>query len=219
MQIIGNLGLAGSGKTTLARILAERVLDEGYGVPVVMSFADPLKQAAGLFGAGKQENPVFYRTMCQHLGDWLRNRENVEGVTGPDFFVNHMADRIAEYNKKEEEEDTEYFLFIDDVRFENEVDFLKSIGSTILLCDARDRGVNPDSSDIYKHPSEAMAVSLFNADHEDRREVIDLMLDTSNLERTQGQINSSIGAVLIGRCLLVFEDDDDEEGEPDHEDE
>lgn len=214
MQIIGHMGLARSGKTTLARMLADRVLEEEYGIPVVLSFAGPLKKAAALLGADKETSPAFYRTMCQHLGDWLRNFDSVKGCTGEDFFVDLMKDKIKEYNEKEKEKGKEYIILIDDVRFSNEVQMIEEVGGLIIYCDASERGITSDSSPIYQHISEQMAVEM--ADNEKfRDEIADGVLPTSDLQDTARMINSPIGGILTGEFLLMVDEEDEEEDEDD----
>lgn len=125
MKIIGILGPAGSGKTTVARYLVEK-----YGA-VRYAFGDPLKEIAGrtldfshdqLYGSQEQKEAVdprygfSPRWFMQRLGT-----EGIRSVLGEDFWWKLCLERIFDEKPP--------LAVIDDVRFENEAEGILFAGS------------------------------------------------------------------------------------------
>lgn len=130
-KVIGFAGFKGAGKTTAALMMAQ-----GFIHSEILSFAAPLKAFVGglfdfsddqLYGDQKEVvDPrwgVTPRQVLQHLG--------TEGVRHlvPDFWVKKMAMSIDTYHNN-------CTILIDDVRFPDEIEFVKSRGSLIYI----DRG-------------------------------------------------------------------------------
>jgi hypothetical protein len=126
MRVIGIAGPAGSGKTTLAERLQERIaLDSAR-----MSFADPIRgmlRSLGLTAAelsiGKNTAGRFGHTaryMLQTLGtEWGRHQ------IAADLWVNLLAERVAAARVP--------IVIVDDVRFGNEAAWVRSHGVMIHL--------------------------------------------------------------------------------------
>lgn len=148
-MIIGLLGKAQAGKTTTAGI----ILDQKGGQ--VLSFATPLKWMivnAGICSYHDVfiEKTWFSRKMMQLIGtDLIRNQ------ISEDFWINKMLEQIMNARLT----DITTHIFIDDVRFTNEVNFIKKNGGTII----RIIRSNLISNDV--HSSEC-DLDAFEVDHE-----------------------------------------------------
>ena len=146
MQIIGVIGFIGSGKNTVGDMLVE---SHGFSRD---NFARSMKDACALmFGWDRsllegdtEESRVFRekvdpfwtkslgyevtpRLMMQYLGT-----EAGREVFGEDLWVASCGKRITEAQKN---------VVITDVRFPNEIQYLRSLGGHIVLVQ---RGTNPD---------------------------------------------------------------------------
>lgn len=124
--IIGLHGHAGSGKSTASTML-EDFLPECQ----TFAFADPLKEAAAnLFGVSLEHfhlprlkgEPLDYwnispREILQRLGT-----EGIRNLFGADFWTRRMEyEFLLEFDS-----DKEVYAIIHDVRFQNEVEWIKS---------------------------------------------------------------------------------------------
>lgn len=108
MKHIGLIGLAGSGKDTAA----EALIKLGY---YRMAFADELKELAFEFGwnGEKDENG---RRLLQELGMIGRRYS-------PNVWIKHVAWRVVPKGPP---------VAFTDVRFQNEADYVRSIGGIIV---------------------------------------------------------------------------------------
>ena len=119
MHIIMIAGKAGVGKTTLAKIIAAEAFEKGL-IPVMQSFAKPIKDEAYSKGYTKEEFPEKYREYCQKMGAQMRKMD-------PDYWVNLMANVFEKEIAKEKEalkEGKKFWercLIIDDCRYMNEL--------------------------------------------------------------------------------------------------
>lgn len=152
MQVIGFIGLAQSGKTVLAKEVARIAFDNGL-TPKVMSFAGSLKRAAVECGADKEKQPELYRKFCQEVGNNMRNPAYVPGVTGPDYWVQRTGEEMKKYHSQS------MVLIFDDVRYDNEVRLLTSVGAEIVYVDRGEELPNP-TAEFRKHESEKLAYDL-----------------------------------------------------------
>ena len=138
MKIIGITGLAGSGKTTFAAMLDRAIEDISHGDSQILrrSLAFPIKKmVAELLSISvgelnlaatkaKEFNiggvSVTARKLMQTLGtEWGRDQID------PDIWLGVMRDSVAIGTSDE----GDGFLIIDDVRFQNEADWVTGHGS------------------------------------------------------------------------------------------
>jgi hypothetical protein len=160
MRVIAFAGPAQSGKTTVAGLVEQNAIKAGYRV-VREAFAGPLKRAAERVGAGKQDDPDKYRSLCQRWGAEKRKKE-------PGFWVRRMRDRLEKTNLKEIGDYSniwvqahltdwkETLVIIDDVRYLNEVELVKGIGGVVVFIDPGKR-INLDDA-FRRHESEKLAI-------------------------------------------------------------
>lgn len=139
-MIIGMMGLAKSGKTTLANMLCGE-LEGGYNT---LSFAEPIKTALRSKGIVKADSPAEYRIEAQKRGrEWRESN--------PDYFLDELKKFV---------EDNPGNYIIDDVRYINEVNMIRGMGGAIVFIDASDR-IEPDYlRHPYNDPSERLAVKI-----------------------------------------------------------
>lgn len=156
-------GKARVGKTTLAKWLSEYAYNEGY-TPVLLPFAQALKDEAEERGFSKDKNPEEYRAFCQTLGSDMR-------ATDPDFWVKKFKDKIKflyEQEKKalEKDPDTWYekVVIVDDCRYMNEVAAARDLRALTVFVSHGDRILPEASAEWRNHESEAMANALENKD-------------------------------------------------------
>ncbi|AGC02079.1 Deoxynucleotide monophosphate kinase [Acanthamoeba polyphaga moumouvirus] len=140
MVLIGLMGNAGSGKTTFAEYIVKE-----YGF-VEKSFADPLKKACKelflfedhqVYGTQEQKetpDPRWFnctpRTALQFVGTELL-RDNLDRIMpgiGKDIFIHHF--KLWYQNELQKNPDVR--VVVSDVRFQNEADFIKSLGGTVI---------------------------------------------------------------------------------------
>ena len=118
--IIGICGPLGAGKTTLANILKQETGGKIY------SFSMPLKEYAKSLGwDGKKD--AKGRKLLQLLGTDCARELISEWV-----WVDKLDDIIGE--------DSNHVVYIDDVRFINEADYVKKNGGLIIQVKGRRRG-------------------------------------------------------------------------------
>ena len=151
-KIILFCGKAGSGKTTLAHLLYNELVDKGY-ICYKNSFARPLKQMLGdLLQADfinnadlKNESVIFKdkliscRSLLQNLGDIVRSVDK-------ECFVKHLCFELKYYEKG--------VVIIDDLRFYNELTTLVSFAKRLFIVGIDSVNANNDNSFELKHASE-----------------------------------------------------------------
>lgn len=168
-MILGLLGEKFSGKTTGADYLVDR-----YKF-VEIAFADCLKRACQelflfaneqVYGTLEQkETPderwfgCTPRTALQFVGtDLLRNNlDKIMPGLGKGIFTHHVKLRVEQLISK----DPDAIIVISDVRFQNEVNFIHSLGGTVLKIH-RQRDRIPENYD--KHVSEVELSAITNFD-------------------------------------------------------
>lgn len=141
--VIGFFGVARAGKSTAAQLSANILQRAGVNA-VVRSFASPIRDGLAEMGIVKDTHPHLYRKAAQLIGTELCREED------PNWWIKQMQYRI---NKL----DQDSVVLIDDCRFENEFDFIRSQNGTLVFIAAGDR-VNL-TEPMYSHSSETIAVA------------------------------------------------------------
>lgn len=169
------------GKTTLAKWLSEYAYNEGY-TPVILPFAQALKDEAEKRGYSKDKNPEEYRAFCQTLGSEARNEDQ-------DFWVKKFKEKIKFMYEQEqkalaEDPDTwhEKVIIVDDCRYMNEVATARDLKALTIFVSAGDRELPEAKAEWRTHESEAMANALESND-KNYTEVFDYVVRNAFSER------------------------------------
>lgn len=243
MQLILISGRAGVGKTTLAKLIAERVFDLGF-IPKLVSFAGSLKNMAKEKGYDKEEHPEKYRKFCQEYGAMMREED-------PDYWVKMFSKGL----RKETEEELkdvaakkkywERCIIVDDCRYMNEIAVGMEYKATIIFLTYGNRRINNVDDEWRKHHSEDLANKVEN-DEENYRDIFaHIISNGETIEKLQEKIAPmipiwcGINPPETGQCqcegcrakregrmanldqcvkemidlLFMFDDDDDKEGD------
>lgn len=172
--VIGFQGLAGSGKSTAALMLAREF---GFARK---PFAYPIKAMLAALGVPKENlegsredkeqrldvlNGYTARYAMQTLGtEWAR------GHLGEDFWINWWKRGADEIPGD---------IVADDVRFPNEVDLIRSMGGTVVRLRREGAGdrINPihASEQLYQLPYDKMILN--NGDEETLRTALAALVD------------------------------------------
>lgn len=172
MIVVALAGLARSGKTTTATLLANWCMEHSLS-PIFMSFAEPMKAAAKRLGLDKETNPSLYRATLQRWGETRRDPNfrpsgHPSRRSGEDYWLRRVAililqKQLAERDKyaalaliNKEKEFCEKVLIFDDLRYINELEFIRCIGGTTVFVDGRSRIKDIDAP-FRQHESEALA--------------------------------------------------------------
>lgn len=179
-------GKARVGKTWLAQEIANYAFEQGQ-IPVLLSLADGIKDAALERNLTKEDNPKEYREFCQEFGVRKRNEDR-------DYWVNVLRSKINEHRYLEAkaiEEDKKYWervIIIDDVRFMNEVAFGRELNATQIFLSSGRRTLIDSDADWRSHESEALANSV-EANEKDFEEVFQYYVTN---EGTQEELLDSL---------------------------
>lgn len=166
MILIALAGRKGSGKTEVAEMLENHpATDPGPDGPTLVfhhSFGERIKQMLAVMGApehslyGNDDQkmvpiPELGGVTGRHLmvtiaTEWGRN------MVHPDIWVMVIEQELKELEKSYKDTPAKVFVIIDDLRFQNEFDFLKSKGAMIL---GVERGELPGSM-LDQHISEQL---------------------------------------------------------------
>ena len=168
MELIGFLGHQGVGKNYLAETILPKILNKKN--TVILAMADHFKvdsickynlEYDKVFG----EKDYYTRKKLQEIGT-----EEGRCKYGEDIWVNILATWIKTLNKR----GTERFI-ITDLRFQNEVDWCKSMGGTVIKINAPNRYMkrvenesmknNSNKESIINHPSESGIDKISNYDY------------------------------------------------------
>ena len=132
MEIIGLLGHQGVGKNYIAEnILPDIFYDRNY---LVLAFADHFKVDC-ICKHKLNYNKVFYkkdfeiRKKLQQIGT-----EEGRNVYGSDIWINILETWMKVFNSR-----GVGLFIISDVRFQNEVDWIKKLGGTVIKINAPKR--------------------------------------------------------------------------------
>lgn len=174
-------GKARVGKTTLAKWLSEYAYKEGY-TPVVLPFANALKQEAEAKGYSKDKNPEEYRTFCQTLGSDMRSKD-------PDYWVKRFREKITTMYEQEKaaleaDPDTwhEKVVIVDDCRYMNEVAAARDLRALTVFVAAGSRELPEANAEWRTHESETLANSM-ELNDKNYTEVFDYVLYNNGTEK------------------------------------
>ncbi len=124
MRVIGLCGLSGSGKSTVATMISD--LTPGRAPVDIVAFADAVKwEARRYFGHRLTGDKETDRPLIRDIA--MKWRE-----VDPDVWVNALkrrVDSLVEYHSLYKED--EHTLVFSDIRFQNELDYVKSIGGEV----------------------------------------------------------------------------------------
>ena len=119
MIILGIAGKKQSGKDTFA----DFVVNHARGIVVKKSLSDPLKdEVAQLLNIPRQRidnEKAYFRPLLQWYGtEWKR------GEFGNDYWIKKLEEKVLLSNA--------HIIIIPDIRFANEVDWVRHMGGTII---------------------------------------------------------------------------------------
>jgi hypothetical protein len=147
--IIGFTGKKRSGKDSVSKVIQELHPDHVS----VYSFADPLKKAVcNLFSIQiteeNKESPLPFwdnvspRYLLQRTGDKVKE-------LFPDIFIRSMYSNIQNEMNKIQKQEKEHIILITDIRFNNEAEFVHSLGGFIIEINADKRLSNTTDDDTH----------------------------------------------------------------------
>lgn len=202
MEIILLAGQAGVGKTTAAKTIASEAFNKGF-IPVLESFAGPIKQEAADKGYTKEDFPEKYRKYCQTRGAMARQES-------PDYWVDLMKERISKLCIEEREDfnkEKKYWekvVIVDDCRYLNEINLGIMSKASLVFLSYGEREFDKGGS-WRVHESESMANSVADGD-KDLNELFDHILENDG---SQKSFEAAIKALVPD--LLGFKLDTEEE--------
>jgi hypothetical protein len=192
-RIVAIIGKAGSGKDTLADMFVK----DGF---VKLSMADPLKRGCQMFfgfseealwGSSEHRTPMV-REVLQKIGT------DVVRKIDPDAWVKILSRRIVGLFNGEEDEFGRYVLMPDtrgvvipDIRFPNEVSFVKSQGGAIIRI-RRGEG-SLVGTDYSKHESESALDKMDDS-------LIDIDVDNNGTLEDLRSIYKSMRCIYGSTC-------------------
>lgn len=171
--VVGFCGAAQVGKTTTAQAVRERI----RGPSVILPFAAPLKQLARDYFGWDGTKDARGRQLLQMLGT------DVGRWWDENFWVKKWAGEADGLCSRGTS------ILVDDVRFQNEVDAIHSLGGFVVHLSHPTRGLSGlIGSDLALHASECQTL-----------ENIDYRLQLGNLSPSSAavDIENAIGAWLI----------------------
>jgi phosphomevalonate kinase len=181
MKIIGLSGKKQSGKDTVYSIASD-ILAPPVGR---VGFADALKQevseATGFRVEFIEEHKTEFRSLLQVWGTDFRRH-----FSGTEYWIEQMDEVITSVNNKYK------YLFITDVRFENEAEFIKQRGGSVIRVERRQqvyKTIQEATVDIDVHVSETNMndysgydyVINNNGSEKDLQKSVRSMLETLNI--------------------------------------
>lgn len=174
MFIIGLCGSKGSGKDTFANYLLN---NDNY---IKISFADYIKSALSVLfdwdasdfnQCNKEKDDDYWgvspRTMLQQIGTEFF-RDHCQNIISPDFNLYNGKNHKASFHIKRLNKDiTKLYninnktnIVISDIRFQDEIDYIKCLGGIIIKINRHDSIKNSYSN----HASESQIDNLKNID-------------------------------------------------------
>jgi len=207
MVLVGLMGIKGSGKTTGADFLVKK-----YNF-VEKSFAECLKKACKelfllsdeqVFGTQEQKetpDPRWFnctpRKILQFVGTELL-RDNLEKIMpglGQNIFTHHFE----LWYQTELKKNPNLRVIISDVRFKNEIDFIQSLGGSVIKIDRPAAQTN----DMHSSELELQSITIYDHLIENNGTVNDLYDNIDNFIDSFGLVldeNETFGNYeIVGR--------------------
>ena len=125
MLVIGLCGSIGSGKTAIAMEILFKACTGGNSA-AICSMADPLKKLAVEHFGWDRKKDARGRILLQILGTEAGREYN------KDLWVDKLDSRVKKYSK-------ETIVIVDDVRFDNEVEYIENSGGKVFYIDRGDK--------------------------------------------------------------------------------
>lgn len=128
LSIVGIVGKAGAGKTTLANFMMDKAKLLAYDSCNKIGFGDGLKQMLSVAGICDMKHMVgkktkFSRWIMQRIGtDVVRNQID------PDYWTKILLRRILNIKRTSRLG----FIVVDDIRFKNEADVIQRCGGILF---------------------------------------------------------------------------------------
>lgn len=154
MLLIGFGGIAQAGKSTAARHLAGMLYHNNW-TPKRMCVAWRLKQATERLNISKDKEPEKYRAFCQKYGALRRDVSFRPGVSGPNYWVRRLNKLLIRSGSLE---NSRHVVILDDLRYQSELDFVRSLGGTLVYVDALRRFEDQLHLPWRQHESEQLAI-------------------------------------------------------------
>lgn len=164
-KIIGFTGIAGSGKDTAANIIKDE-----YNVDI-FALAEPLKTACKiLFNFSneqlyntelKEEIDKRWNKTPRQILQWL-GTDILRKEINEDFFLINIKNRI--------DSSTKDYILITDIRFDNEAEYIKSLGGKIIKIN-RDMNLNNGKTTTHSNHITEKGISL---------ELIDIIINNND---------------------------------------
>jgi hypothetical protein len=212
MRIIQISGKGRVGKSTVANLIAKYSFELGY-IPVMLPFAQAIKEEAASKGITKESDSVKYREFCQELGASKRAEDN-------DYWVNKTLTVIEEYmvkeikNKQEKKKHWEYVIIQDDVRYMNELALGRDLVATQIFISHGSRNLVEESAEWRKHESEILGNVVENScnkSNNDYEELFDVVIPNDETQEDIEHVIKSIIHQIMNMGYLELEDMDYEE--------
>lgn len=167
-------GQARVGKTTAANYIANQAKKQEYK-PIILPFAQAIKDAAAEAGITKDKSPVEYRAFCQSIGE-AKRKEN------PDHWINLFKEKWLELYEKDVKAAQsldkiwkETIVIVDDCRYLNELNLGKQLGAKTIMISRGSRVLPEHDADWRKHESEDMA-NQFEAGNKDYQDIFNYIV-------------------------------------------
>lgn len=184
-------GQARVGKTTTSTIIHSLAKKMDFN-PVILPFAQALKEMAAAQGLTKDTHPQEYRQFCQTMGEQMR-KDN------PNHWIDCWSKTWSEYAVQDGQAAQcmdklwkETVVIVDDCRYLNELNFGKSIGAKSIFISKGKRVLEDSNAAWRQHDSEFMA-NEYEDGNKDYRDIFDFIINNDgNVKNLQSKISSRI---------------------------
>lgn len=188
-------GQARVGKTTAATYIANHAKKLDYK-PILLPFAEAIKDEATKLGYTKEVDPTAYRNFCQGLGESMRK-------INPDHWINLFMDKWKKYYLKDQEDSQninklwkETVVIVDDCRYLNELNLGRFIGAKTVFISRGKRTLEDQNAAWRKHESEEMA-NKYEEGHPDYQDIFNYVIKNEGTkEEYHAKINERLSLLL-----------------------